>query len=100
MRTEKEILDVLAALKKRKEFFEEHEELETDNNMPDPIEESANKMLALLWVLGEIDDIHQYPKTRKSLNQEKMCLNILQNIYQKEKDKKEKSLQDIIKSIT
>ena len=48
----------------------------------------------------EILDVLAVLKKRKELNQEKMCVNILQNIYQKEKDKKDNFLQDITKSIS
>lgn len=91
MKTEKEILDMMKVLKTRQKFFE-HQELQegkSEHIYPDPIDESANKILALQWVLGVIDDLFIYPDTRTKYNQELQCLNILKDIKAKEKHKAE-----------
>lgn len=82
MRTEKEILDILAVFVARKKHFEEQQNREQNPNLPDAIEESACKIQALEWVLGYVEDIFTYPLTLKSLNAELRCANLLKEINQ------------------
>jgi hypothetical protein len=97
MRSEKEIIDMMQALKTRQKFFEEQELYEETQETiyPDPVDESANKILALQWVLGSIDDLFVYPETRTKFNQEMRCLNIIQDINRKREI--QKRIKDILK---
>lgn len=97
MRTEEEIIDMMQTLKVRQNFFEYQEQKEgiSKHIYPDPIDDAACKILTIKWVLGVIDDLFVYPDTRTKYNQELLCLNILQEIKEEEKQKKE--IKDILK---
>lgn len=88
MKTEQDIQKMIEVFEYRKNFFENSENREQNPNLPDTVEESACKLQALKWVLGDVEDLFTYPYTPKSLNLEFQCVKILDGIN-KEMEAKE-----------
>ena len=81
MKSEQDIRKMIGIFEYRQNFFENLENREQNPDLPDEVEESACKVQALKWVLGEVEDLFCYPYTRKSLNLEFQCVKILDDIH-------------------
>lgn len=83
MKTKEQILEMIKKFETRIKFIEDmriNGNQTLNPNMPDSLEECASKIMALKWVIDEVDDLFAYPLTLKSLNQEKFCMNLLNEI--------------------
>ena len=99
MKTKKQIQDVIEVFIDRINRAKKLGEYNTRLQYPDPIEESANKILALLWAIDEIDDIYQYANTPAKMNLDLLCLNVLNEINKENKEKKMEEIKEQAKTV-
>lgn len=81
MRTETEIREAIDLEKMRQSFFENNFDGKITTQIM--IDEAANKIMALSWVLEEIDDLYEMPPTNSSLIFDLQARQVLDEINKK-----------------